>query len=174
MLCLLITLIHNQVWMCIDSNAYLGYCFFEVLACTANYSEIYCTLSDCEGTARRVQILYSRKYLKGHQSRKTTICWISQIISKSENMGRKPFKVFSGCGDDLFFTRIAKLVLSLGRGRSLGRENGGTHKESQRRPLKGEGFVLDTLADSSLCCPHSWYRQLLRIYFLFSSCSVAL
>lgn len=32
MLCLLITLIHNQFWMCIDSNdAYLGYWFLEKL-----------------------------------------------------------------------------------------------------------------------------------------------
>lgn len=151
MLCLLITLIHNQFWMCIDSNAaYLGYFFFvEVLACIANYSKIYCTLSGCEGAARHVQILYSRKDLKGHQSRMQTICWISQTISKTENMGRKREKTWKG-------------------------KAGSTQKESQRRPLKGEGFVLDASADSSPCYPHNCYRHLLSIYFLFSSCNIAL
>lgn len=40
----------------------------------------------------------------------------------SENMGRNPFKVFPGCGDDFFYVRIAKLSLDLERGRRLRRE----------------------------------------------------
>lgn len=43
-------------------------------------------------------------------------------------MGRKPVKVFPGHGDDFFFTRIAKLVLDLGRGRRHGREKQGAQK----------------------------------------------
>lgn len=53
-------------------------------------------------------------------------------------------------------------------------EAGSTQKESRRRPLKGEGFILATLAGLSLCFPHNWYRCLLGIYFLFTSCTISL
>lgn len=44
----------------------------------ANYSEIYCALSDCEGVSRHLLILRPEIDLRDHQSIKHAIFWFSE------------------------------------------------------------------------------------------------
>lgn len=90
-------------------------------------------------------------------------------------MRRKPFEVFPGCGDDLFFIRLAKLVLDLERGRRLGREKQGAHKKkSPEETPKRRGFYsrhFDLISVLSLQPVQVTFRVFVC---LFTSCTIAL